>query len=447
MQQRERYLSRHREHGACIVYWMSRDQRVNDNWALLFAQQQAIQRRLPLIVVFYLCSFSVGTSSWHLTFMIEGLKEVEKKLSLYRIPFFLVQGSFDQDFLVFLKKCDPALIVTDFDPLHLKRERNTYLSQNLSRSLIEVDTHNIVPCWLASSHQEFAARTFRPKIQRLISTFLVDIPPLQEHPKPWKGFKPSFSWPVIETLPPGSPIPGESAAWEAFLHFLEKGIHRYAKERNNPLAGVTSRLSPYFHFGQLSPQRVAYEITQLPSIHESNRQAFLEELIVRRELSDNFVYYQKNYYNWNGIPSWAQKTLDQHRHDPRQYLYDREDLECGRTHDFLWNACQKHVRVTGYLHGYLRMYWAKKILEWAPSPEIAIDWAIYLNDAYCLDGRDPNGYVGVLWSIGGLHDRPFSDRPIIGRIRPMTLSGCKRKFSVETYIAHVEKLSSQDFSG
>ncbi|MCX7882337.1 MAG: deoxyribodipyrimidine photo-lyase [Brevinematales bacterium] len=445
MTQRARYLSHHPERGDCIVYWMSRDQRVHDNWALLYAQHKALEKHLPLVVVFYLTPHFLGAQPWHFTFMREGLQELEKLLATYHIPFFLISGSLEEDFLPFLVRINPAIIITDFDPLRIKQQWKHSLAHRIPKSLIEVDTHNIVPCWIASDHQEVAARTLRPKLHRLLPLFLTDIPPLEKHPYPWQGVSPFHQWPPSASLPPFCPPPGETAAWKAFRQFLDQGIHRYATDRNNPLAEATSHLSCYFHFGNLSPQRVAYEISHHPTISEPNTSAFLEELIVRRELSDNFVFYQKHYDSWEGIPSWAKKTLDHHRDDPREFLYDKDALEAAKTHDPLWNACQKTLRFTGYLHGYLRMYWAKKILEWSPSPEEAITVAISLNDRYFLDGRDPNGYVGVLWSIGGLHDRPFSERPIIGQIRPMTFSGCARKFSVSSYIQWAENLYT--FSG
>ena len=204
-----------------------------------------------------------------------------------------------------------------------------------------------------------------------------------------------------------------------------------------------SDLSPYLHFGQIAPQRVAREIQQADAPPEA-KQAFLEELIVRRELSDNFCWYNPDYDKFSGFPEWAQKTLDQHRDDRREYLYSLEEFEQGRTHDALWNAAQLEMVLRGKMHGYLRMYWAKKILEWTASPEEALEIAIYLNDRYELDGRDPNGYVGVAWSIGGVHDRAWGERPVFGKIRYMNLSGCQRKFKVDQYIAWVGELHRQE---
>ena len=203
-----------------------------------------------------------------------------------------------------------------------------------------------------------------------------------------------------------------------------------------------SDLSPYLHFGQIAPQRVAWEIQQSDAPREA-KQAFLEELIVRRELSDNFCWYNPDYDKFSGFPEWARKTLDQHRLDQRDFLYSLEEFEPGRTHDALWNAAQLEMVSRGKMHGYMRMYWAKKILEWTNSPEEALEIAIYLNDRYELDGRDPNGYVGVAWSIGGVHDRAWAERPVFGKIRYMSLAGCKRKFKVDEYIAKVGELHRQ----
>lgn len=160
--------------------------------------------------------------------------------------------------------------------------------------------------------------------------------------------------------------------------------------------------------------------------------AFCEESIVRRELSDNFCYYNKNYDNLKGAYDWAQKTLDDHRKDKRTYVYSRDQLEQARTHDDLWNSAQIQMVKEGKMHGFLRMYWAKKILEWTKTPEEALETAIYLNDRYQLDGRDPNGYVGCMWSIAGIHDQGWREREVFGKIR---YDGCKRKFDVAAFVA------------
>jgi deoxyribodipyrimidine photo-lyase len=200
-------------------------------------------------------------------------------------------------------------------------------------------------------------------------------------------------------------------------------------------------MSPYLHFGQLSPQRFAWEVynSDLPA---EVRESFLEELIVRRELADNFCLYEASYDRFEGFPDWARKSLDEHRRDSREHQYSLEQFEQAKTHEPLWNACQQDLVNRGKLHGYLRMYWAKKILEWTPAPEEALEYAIKLNDTYSLDGSDPNGYCGVSWAIGGVHDRAWKERPVYGKIRYMNEAGCRRKFDVDYYLEKVSGASS-----
>jgi deoxyribodipyrimidine photo-lyase len=209
--------------------------------------------------------------------------------------------------------------------------------------------------------------------------------------------------------------------------------------RNDPAKDGQSNLSPYMHFGHISAQRIALDVS-MSDINKESREAFLEELIVRRELSDNFCFYNAHYDNFDGFPEWGKKTLNAHRKDKREYLYNIKQFENAETHDDLWNAAQIQMLKTGKMHGYMRMYWAKKILEWTESPEKAMEIAIYLNDRYELDGRDPNGYTGIAWSIGGLHDRAWNERPVFGKIRYMSYNGCKTKFDVIKYIEYVKSL-------
>ncbi len=202
---------------------------------------------------------------------------------------------------------------------------------------------------------------------------------------------------------------------------------------------MQSRLSPYLHFGQLSAQRVALEVQAFDADIPA-QEAFLEQLVVRRELSDNFCFHEPAYDRCEGFPAWALKTLEAHRRDPRPYLYALDEFEEARTHDPLWNAAQSQMVASGRMHGYLRMYWAKKILEWTESPEKAMRVAVYLNDRYQLDGRDPNGYAGIAWCIGGVHDRAWGERPVFGKVRYMSAGGARRKFDVAAYLEKVERL-------
>ncbi|ONK71697.1 uncharacterized protein A4U43_C04F11410 [Asparagus officinalis] len=223
--------------------------------------------------------------------------------------------------------------------------------------------------------------------------------------------------------------------------FLTKRLKNYHTDRNNPLKPkALSGLSPYLHFGQISAQRCALEAKSLRNSNPQAVDTFLEELIIRRELADNFCYYQPQYDSLRGAWEWARNTLMDHAADKREHLYTKEQLEKAKTVDPLWNASQLEMVHHGKMHGFMRMYWAKKILEWTSNPEEALSIAIYLNDKYQIDGRDPNGYVGCMWSICGIHDQGWKERPVFGKIRYMNYAGCKRKFDVDGYIAYVNKL-------
>ncbi len=227
--------------------------------------------------------------------------------------------------------------------------------------------------------------------------------------------------------------PGEKAAQKSFRDFLHNKFDNYHELRNDPSKDGQSNLSPYLHFGQISAQRIALEVQRIEGNKESEK-IFLEELIVRRKLSDNFCYFNKNYDSFEGFHDWGKKTLNDHHKGEGEYLYTLEDFEHADTHEDLWNAAQTEMVITGKMHGYIRMYWAKKILEWSKSPENALRTAIYLNDKYELDGRNPNGYTGIAWSIGGVHDRPWFERPVYGKIRYMNRNGAAKKFDIHSYI-------------
>jgi len=430
-----------------VVYWMSRDQRVRDNWALLHAQDLALANRSPLAVVFCLVPEFLGATARHYGFMLKSLEEVERDLAAKGIPFFLLLGEPHRSLPPFLKKNAASQLVTDFDPLKIKHAWKDGVARAIRIPFHEVDAHNIVPCWIASPKMEYGAYTLRPKLQRILPTFLTDIPSLAKHPHSWKGRVSRTNWKAVRKgLALDSTVgevnwvkPGERAAQRLLKRFIAGKLDRYNDDRNDPNRDGQSNLSPYLHFGQLSAQRVALAALRA-DVRETPREAFLEELIVRRELSDNFCLYGPDYDNTKGFPAWAQKTLTQHGKDKREYLYTDRDLEEARTHDDLWNAAQREMVMRGKMHGYMRMYWAKKILEWTRSPAAAMKIAIYLNDKYQLDGRDPNGYAGIAWSIGGVHDRPWGERRVFGMVRFMSYNGCRSKFDVDAYINSVKKL-------
>ncbi|MDD2549613.1 MAG: deoxyribodipyrimidine photo-lyase [Bacteroidales bacterium] len=428
-----------------VVYWMSRDQRVNSNWALLYAIEKANEKNVPVYVVFSLFNPFLNAQPKHFQFLLNGLLSVERLCKEHGISFSILLGHPPSTISQFIADVDASLLVSDFDPLRIKRQWKNQLNNAIRIAHHEVDAHNIVPCRIVSPKLEYAAYTFRPKITKRLPIYLVGFPSIPlvtskvyAKPADWQAV---FEYVGLNNNPVHVDYfnSGEDFAIAALERFINSNLTGYNKQRNNPLANGQSGLSPYLHFGQLSAQHVAIEVTRA-NVPTEDKSSFLEELIVRRELSDNFCYYNPDYDSTSGFHRWAQDTHSTHRLDEREYTYPLSEFEQARTHDNLWNAAQLEMVKTGKMHGYLRMYWAKKILEWTLSPEQAMEFAIHLNDKYSLDGRDPNGYAGIAWSIGGVHDRAWATRPVFGKIRYMNRNGCKRKFDVEAYIATVYSL-------
>ncbi|QSX08858.1 deoxyribodipyrimidine photo-lyase [Alkalibacter rhizosphaerae] len=410
--------------GTNVVYWMSRDQRAEDNWALLYAQEEAVKRGKTLSVLFVLVENYPSAQTAHWDYLKSGLKRCQKVLHDHNIPFHLLIG--DPVDLVprYVAQTNSCLLVSDFSPLHTSVKWKKDMEDDLGILHMEVDARNIVPCFVASGKKEYGAYTIRPKIHGLLESYLSDFPALlRQHSK--------IS--TLKNLPEASgTLEGHTEGVHpkrSLKRFLDGGLERYHL-RNDPNAEATTRLSAPLHFGHISSQRIALEVMRT---HKPDH-GFLEELIIRRELADNFCFYEPNYTKTSAFPPWALETLEKHEKDMRDYLYKPWDLEKARTHDPLWNAAQNQMVHTGYMHGYMRMYWAKKILEWTPNAQSAMDIAIDLNDRYSLDGRDPNGYAGIAWSMGGVHDRAWKERPVFGKIRYMNYNGCKRKFDVNVYI-------------
>ncbi len=439
-ERRVRSLNDRAAGGGPVVYWMSRDQRVNDNWALLYAREKAIERKVPLCVIFNLLKIEGRGNTRQYRFMFNGLKEVEKALAQLNIPFFVLYGKSEEVITTFVKTHQVGEVVVDFNPLLYARQRREATAAALPIRLTEVDAHNIIPCWHASDKEEFAAYTFRPKVHRALPEFLTAFPKLESHPYKSEFKTKPIDWDEclsklsLEEILNTNFIAGETAAKKQLSTFISSRLDSYHETRNDPTQNGVSGLSPYLHFGQLSAQRVAYEANNAFEHNKDAREAFLEELIVRRELADNYCFYNKQYDQAAGAHAWAQKTMAEHKDDVREYLYTKEQFENAETHDDLWNAMQLQMVEEGKMHGWCRMYWAKKILEWTPDAQAAINIALYLNDKYELDGNDPNGVVGVMWSICGVHDRAWNERPIFGKIRYMNYAGAKRKFDIKAYI-------------
>jgi len=432
-----------------VVYWMSREGRFVDNRALELAISLGVSQDRGVAVCFCLVPRFLDATLRAYDFLLRGLQETAEGLENRGIPFFLLHGEPGGEVPRFLQELDAPALVVDFDPLRIKKRWKEEILSKTTVPLYEVDAHNIVPCWETSSKQEFSARTIRPKILTRLGSYLkeeswVTEPDWQKASQLSRAAgitSPSLEWKAIfaflevdRTVPPVEwLIPGYNGAKTVLEEFLREKLPRYAVDQNDPNKDVLSNLSPYLHFGQISAREVAMAVEQSDAPREA-REAFLEQLIIRRELSDNYCHYNPHYDSFEGFPRWAQESLREHEQDTRAYLYTYDQFDRAQTHDPLWNAAQNQLVRRGKLHGYLRMYWAKKILEWTASPRMAMEYAVRLNDRYNLDGRDPNGYVGCAWSIGGLHDRPWFERPIYGKVRYMSFSGAARKFDVKAFI-------------
>lgn len=446
--------------GDCIVYVMSRDQRATSNHALLLAQQTALKHKLPLLVFFNLLPNVGVRGREHFAFMLAGLDQLKRNLKKKNIPLILKIGEYQENLLEFVSEVKPSALYFDFSPLKWHRQLLKELSKLIPAACYVVDTHNIIPTWLASPHQEFAAHTFRRKVHRNLEKWLtLKEPELIKHPFSFKKVPQSAQPDQVSKLLSNIPAvhihsklaAGETAAQTVLDTFLNQTLSEYAEKRNNPTLDTVSHLSPYLHFGQISSLQVTRAVLTRtgasphlfaePTLYKdttateiSGMNTLFEEMIVRKELSDNYCFYNQKYDQFQGGPDWGLSSLAEHATDKREYIYDRSQWEQAQTHDPAWNAAQQQLLQTGKMHGYMRMYWAKKILEWSASPSVAFDTALFLNDHYSLDGGDPNGYVGIHWSITGLHDRPWTERPVFGKVRYMNFSGLKRKFDIEKYI-------------
>jgi len=430
---------------------MSREVRVDDNWALLYAQQLAIENKKALVVIFNLVPKFLEAAIRGFDWILQSAKEVETKLMNYNIPMKLLIGLPANTIPLFCQEYNVSAMIADHNPLRVTRQWKIDVSKKLktmSIPLFQVDAHNVVPVWVTSPKLEYAARTIRPKIHQQLSHYLTEFPAVIKQEPPnlpqslrdinnnrndWQKAYDSLEVDRTITLP-SLFKPGEQAGKEMLSSFLNHRIIHYDEHRNDPNKKALSDLSPYFHFGNLAPQRAILEAKKHSRRYSKSVEVFVEEALVRRELSDNYCYYNNNYDNLRGAPDWAQKTLNDHRNDHRDFLYTLGELEAGVTHDDLWNAAQLQMVRDGKMHGYIRMYWAKKILEWTESPEQALEFSIYLNDRFSIDGRDSNGYVGCGWAICGIHDQGWAERNIFGKIRYMNYEGCKRKFDVNGYV-------------
>ncbi|MFC1905271.1 deoxyribodipyrimidine photo-lyase [Chloroflexota bacterium] len=446
-EERIKYLNRKSPQKAdFVLYWMQASQRTEYNHALEFAINQANQLKLPLIVYFGLTDKFPEANERHYHFMLEGLKWVQGSLRNRGIGMVIQRVSPEIGAVKLAKKA--SLLICDRGYLNIQKKWRGHVSENIECQLIQVETDVVVPVEISSNKEEYSAATLRSKIKPILNNYLVsmgeqtaeiDSTKLDFESYDISDTSKAVAGLVIDRNVKSSPLynGGTEEARRHLNEFINKKMANYDKSRNDPNENCLSNLSPYLHFGQISPLYVALEISRQ---NTKNSDAFLEELIVRRELSMNFVHHNPYYDSYKGLPKWVKQTLAEHQKDARRYLYSREVLEQANTHDPYWNAAQREMIATGKMHGYMRMYWGKKILEWTSDHEEAYATALYLNNKYELDGRDPNGFTGVAWCFGK-HDRPWARRAIFGNVRYMSAEGLKRKFDVEIY---ARKYNSDD---
>lgn len=431
-----------------VVYWMQSSQRTEYNHALEYAIIQANKLKKPLVVYFGLTDSFPEANERHYYFMLEGLKEVKAELSKRNIKMLIRRISPEKGALEISSLA--ALMVVDRGYLRVEREWRKFLAENASCAVIQVETNVIVPIEEASPKEEYSAATLRNKISKKLEEYTLPLSEREINEGSIKCILPFEEYDIedidkaISQLKINKDIKrtsyykgGTSNAKVLLENFIIRKLPHYNELKNEPGEDYTSNLSPYLHFGQISP---LYIYMRLRDVHIEDKKDFLEELIIRRELSMNFVFYNDKYDSYECIPAWAKSTLEKHLQDDREFIYSLEELERGKTHDIYWNAAQKEMVITGKMQGYMRMYWGKKILEWSKTPEEAFNTAIYLNNKYLLDGRDPNGFTGVAWCFGK-HDRPWREREIFGTVRYMNDKGLKRKFNMERYLIKIQSIS------
>ncbi len=431
--------------GRYILYWMQASQRSEYNHALEYAIEKANELSKPLVVFFGITDRFPEANQRHYAFMVEGLFETASALNKRGIQMIVRHVSPEKG--AFELSQNAVLTVTDRGYCKIQKKWRLWLARKICCPLIQVESDVIIPVETASPKEEYSAGTFRPKLQKLLHAYLV---PLRK-----RTLKRDSISLTLETLniqdmesvlkqlkvdPVVSRVKefkgGTVSAQKRLLYFIRERCKDLDKLRNDPSLDYLSNMSPYLHFGQVSPLYIALQVKKADF---KDSHVYLEELIIRRELAINFVHYNSHYDCFEGLPSWARKTLLDHKKDKREYTYSLDSLEHADTHDPYWNAAQNEMVLGGKMHGYMRMYWGKKILEWSPEPEEAFLRALYLNNKYSLDGRDPNGFTGVAWCFGK-HDRAWKERPVFGKVRYMNAKGLERKYNMNGYVKKINQL-------
>jgi deoxyribodipyrimidine photo-lyase len=439
----------------CVVYWMQRAMRAVDNPALDVAIEAANLLGLPVVIYFQVIPNYPNANLRHYHFMQQGLRDVEADAAERGVGFVVrrkMPGASGRNvgLEAFLDEVEAALVVGDENPCREPERWRKVLAKKLRIPFWTVDADVVVPSRVFN-RSFVLLHHFRPHLKRALPEFLVAAPKMEPVQR-WEPAKPAESYSLDEDITAGftkldravGPVEsftgGRRAGMRLLDEFVRTKLAGYDEQRNHPEVDGTSRLSPYLHFGNVSPLTIALAVKKAVAegkVSQEQTEKFLEQVIGWRELAVLFVRHEPDYDSWECAAPWARKTLVEHAGDARQ-RYSKEKMERAETDDDLWNAAQRQMVRTGWMHNYMRMYWAKKILEWAPDPEKAFAWAVEWNDRYELDGRDPNGYAGIAWAIVGRHDRPWFNRPVFGLVRPMSGAALRKKFDAERYIRQQE---------
>ncbi len=434
--------------GKYVLYWMQASQRAEYNHALEYSILRANELKVPVVALFGITDDYPEANLRHYHFMLEGLKKTGNSLEQRGIKLVIKNKSPQKAAAEISTKA--CAVIVDAGHTRVQRQWRRYVARHIKCSLEEVETNLIVPVTEVSEKENFSAGTLRPRITARLEEYLVKL----KHIKPlYNSVNMKFvSFDISDTKIALSMLDidtsvghvknfkaGTAEAKRNLMAFIRNKLDQYAVLRNDPCLYATSNMSPYLHFGQISPLYIALKVLESGS---PGKESYLEELIVRRELSHNFVFYNGGYDRFDCLPPWAINTLNLHSHDKREYVYSLKEFEQANTHDPYWNAAQKEMTISGKMHGYMRMYWGKKILEWSKNPKQGFRIALYLNNKYELDGRDPNGFAGVAWCFGK-HDRAWGERKVFGKIRYMNEAGLKRKFDPDKYIEKVNQIEKE----
>ncbi|MBS3821322.1 MAG: deoxyribodipyrimidine photolyase [Planctomycetes bacterium] len=437
--------------GDYVLYWMQASHRAEHNDALDYAIDRANELSVPVVCGFGLTDDYPQANVRHYAFMLEGLAETARTLADRGVRLVVRHGSPPQ------VACElagaAAMVVCDRGYLRHQEAWRQRVAE-LDRRVVQVETDAVVPVEVLSDHEEYAARTLRPKHRKLWDEYLRlnNSPPLAKRDSlaiDLGGLDMGDPDARLAELDVDRDVPrsvqyrgGLAEARRRLGDFVAQRLKDYDALRSDPSLDIESGMSPYLHFGQISPIEVAKTVAADARHGRDNIDSYLEELLIRRELAFNVVRFNADYDRYICLPDWARATLKKHRDDPREHVYTKAQLEAADTHDPYWNAAMREMVLTGKMHNYMRMYWGKKVLEWTTVPQTAYRWLLELNNRYFIDGRDPASYGNVAW-IFGKHDRPWRERDVFGTVRYMSAGGLERKFDIDAYVRQIDQLDSE----